>query len=58
MFTFNEKWKIVRIFQLWCDKKELPKTPYNFIQFLIVKGFLNSTKVKEYLDIFNMEELL
>ena len=58
MFTFSEKWKIVRIFQLWCDKKDIPKTPYNFLQFLTAKEFLNLTKIREYLDIFKMEELL
>ena len=50
--------EIVRIFLLWCDKKNCQKTLNSFIKFLHEKGLLNSTKVREVLEIFNMEELL
>lgn len=56
--SFTEKWKLVRIFQLWCDHKNIPKTPYNFIQFLLVNDFIDAHKIREYLKIFKTEDLL
>ena len=55
--TFTEKWKIVQIFFLWASRKDIPKTPYNFVQFLVAKDFLNVQKVRAYLEIFKMEDL-
>ena len=56
--TFTEKWKLVRIFQLWCGYKNIPKTPYNFIQFLAVKEFIDVNKIRVYLEFVKTEDLL
>lgn len=56
--TFTEKWKLVRMFQLWCDHKNIPKTPYNFIQFFVINEFIDMHKMRQFLKLFDMEDLL
>lgn len=58
MKDFESKWKLARLFQLWCVHHDYSTGPLRFIDFLLFVKLIKQEDVDNATKEFSVEELL
>lgn len=58
MKDFESKWKLVRLFQSWCDHHDYITGPLRFLDFLLYMSLIKQEDIDNATKEFSVEDLL